>query len=907
MDSGTAGCECQTGRATLRPVRRPRPGEQGQDMEPIRIKPISHTTRKVWVRRGAFAVVGLIAVGVLASIVAPPLLARAARAVLHNKVAEVARSLGREVIIERVTSGLSDALVVEGVEIRSRDGRYAVLSVEQVEMDFSLWDALMGRRAPSRVEMRGVRGTVRLEGGRPREVLDLARGLLQWSASSSGQDSLSQARSRIVPEVKVLGEVVVQRDRDPEPVARLEQTVVTMQRSEDGLSVRVSLVAKGLSADLVRITGHVTARSSRDFRLEFHADRPVEPTTLFSDLLPFAARATGFSVTATPSHTEVGVQGVEVPELASLKGWPIAGQFLSHAGLLSVPRIRATFSEDALVLVRSGPSKIYEALRAVTVEGGSAHLVPALPTLGPIRLRSLNATLNRDPGGSRVLRMVGEATGGRLGFSRFEALLTWDPQHRMNEARLSVAGPLTVEVASGLHPRLLPWPGARVDFTAIARGDGRRWAVTGHVAARGLTYFWTKVCLVPVTDIGFDADVWAQVDFASGEVSARLDPLVVGPARFAVDLKVSSLHRVPRYEVAFTIPKQSCDAVFRAIPRVLVPRLDGAVFEGVMGLEARLIADLERPDRSGLHVVPDVEGCRAVTLGSRVDVDKLNSDRFVFEIREKDLDEPIRVGPGTPSYVPIQDIPVVVQQAALATEDMAFFRHEGFRIGLINRAIKLNLGEGWYVYGGSTISQQLVKNLFLSREKTLARKLEEAIIVWDMERKVEKERILELYLNCIEFGKHVYGIRAAAETYFGKDVRDLTPMDAAFIMATKPGPRYAHKVYESRSFNEWWVKRMKGILERLWREMGVIDERAARTPDPCPPDGPRGRYLVPCFYYPKEGIYTQPSVAPGTEIPPGMPENLPGGETPTPTRDVSPAAGPTEPTDPPPGAEPGTP
>ncbi len=867
-------------------------------MEPILIKPAPGAVRRLWLRRAAILFVALFVSGLLLFLVGPPLVARAAKAVVERRVVEVARALGREVAVGRLSSGLSDALIIEDVRLQSRDGRYTLLGVERIEVDFSLWDALWGRRAPSRVDLVGVRATLVLDRGRPSEVVDLVKGLRRQLARRAGRQDAKQDALPMVPEVHVTGEAVVTLDPGGEPAARLDEAELVLAREGGALVGRLSARVSGLGPGSTRVSGTLEARSLTDFTVEVRSAAPLEPTALLP--VPVSVRGRGLLVASSREQTEVRLDEVEVPELASFRGLPLLGRIATHAGLILARQVRLTLSDDALTLLRSGRASMFASVRSITVQDASAHVVPALSGVSPLRLRGVNAALNRDRAGFVALRVDGEATAGRLGFSRFEAQASLAQHGKVEEVRLSLAGPIGVEVLSGLHSRLLPWPGARMDLTLIARQDESRWSLTGHAAASGLAYFWTKVCLVPVTDLGFEANLQATLDVAEGTVAIQLDPVRVGRATFALEAKVASLNRRPRIEIAFSLPRQPCDTVFQAIPRVLVPRLDGARFEGEMALQARLVADLQRPEKSSLTVTPDVEACRAKTLGKLVSVERLKNDDFILEIHESDYDKPIRVGPGTQEYVPIEDIPVVVQQAALATEDMAFFRHKGFRIGLINRAIKLNLSEGWYVYGGSTISQQLVKNLFLSREKTLARKLEEAIIVWEMERKVDKERILELYLNCIEFGRHVYGIRAAARTYFGKEVQDLTPMDAAFIMATKPAPRYAHKVYEGRSFNEWWVKRMKGILERLWREMHVIDERAARTPDPCPPGGPRGRYLVPCFYYPEEGVYAQPAVAPGTEVPPGMPENLPGGATP------APRPGPAEPITPPPGGEPGT-
>jgi membrane peptidoglycan carboxypeptidase len=129
----------------------------------------------------------------------------------------------------------------------------------------------------------------------------------------------------------------------------------------------------------------------------------------------------------------------------------------------------------------------------------------------------------------------------------------------------------------------------------------------------------------------------------------------------------------------------------------------------------------------------------------------------------------------------------------------------------------LNLEKGRYVYGGSTISQQLVKNLFLTRQKTLSRKLEEAFIVWRMEEVLTKDRILELYLNCIEFGPDIYGIGRAAHYYFGKKPSELTVLEGTFIAALKPAPwqgGWFKKAGRSPDTG-FWYDRMSKIMRRM--------------------------------------------------------------------------------------------
>jgi membrane peptidoglycan carboxypeptidase len=224
----------------------------------------------------------------------------------------------------------------------------------------------------------------------------------------------------------------------------------------------------------------------------------------------------------------------------------------------------------------------------------------------------------------------------------------------------------------------------------------------------------------------------------------------------------------------------------------------------------------------------DWDGCQAETLGSDFDVERLNRPDFVHRVVVNGEDLGVEVGPGTAGYVPLSQIPPVLQAAMMGTEDLAFYSHRGFKVSLIRRALVLLAERGRYVYGGSTISQQLVKNLFLSREKTLARKFEEALIVWQMERKVPKERILELYINCIEYGPKVWGITAAAQTYFGKPPSQLSTLEAAFLAGLKPDPAYGYLQYTRGKLNKHWRKFLDHVLDRLLEMKSISQEEHDR-------------------------------------------------------------------------------
>lgn len=137
-------------------------------------------------------------------------------------------------------------------------------------------------------------------------------------------------------------------------------------------------------------------------------------------------------------------------------------------------------------------------------------------------------------------------------------------------------------------------------------------------------------------------------------------------------------------------------------------------------------------------------------------------------------------------WVAYEDIPVSLRRAVLAGEDLGFFFHGAFDTLALRKALSENLRERRIVRGGSTISQQLAKNLFLSEARTPARKLREGVIALQLDGILEKRRILELYLNVIEWGHGVFGCAAAAQHHFGKDVRAITDAEALTLAAVIP-------------------------------------------------------------------------------------------------------------------------
>ena len=149
-------------------------------------------------------------------------------------------------------------------------------------------------------------------------------------------------------------------------------------------------------------------------------------------------------------------------------------------------------------------------------------------------------------------------------------------------------------------------------------------------------------------------------------------------------------------------------------------------------------------------------------------------------------------------WVPYDRISVHLKRAMIAAEDAKFVEHEGFDWDGIQKAMDKNERKGRVVAGGSTITQQLAKNLFLSGEKSYLRKGEEALITLMLESVLDKRRIFEIYLNVIEWGSGVFGAEAAARRYFGESAAQLSGEQAARLAAMAPNPRHYEKNPGSR-------------------------------------------------------------------------------------------------------------
>lgn len=171
-------------------------------------------------------------------------------------------------------------------------------------------------------------------------------------------------------------------------------------------------------------------------------------------------------------------------------------------------------------------------------------------------------------------------------------------------------------------------------------------------------------------------------------------------------------------------------------------------------------------------------------------------------------------------WKPLNQISPYLTKAVLIAEDDKFWVHEGFDFEAIEKAIEKDIKERNFKFGGSTISQQLAKNLYLTPSKNPIRKIKEAILTWRLENNLSKKRILEIYLNIAEWGEGIYGIEAASRHYYNKRALEISPKEAARLASVLPNPRK----YSPISTSRYVENRSKLIYKIMVRRGIVVDE-----------------------------------------------------------------------------------
>ena len=273
------------------------------------------------------------------------------------------------------------------------------------------------------------------------------------------------------------------------------------------------------------------------------------------------------------------------------------------------------------------------------------------------------------------------------------------------------------------------------------------------------------------------------------------------------------------YELQLHTEEMDAQQLFNAFPQGLFESLEGLKVAGKLQYDLNFYLDTKQPDKVIFDSRLLKNNFKVLSWGKN-NLSKINGS-FVYTPYERG--KPMRdiiIGPQNPNYTPLNQISPYLRNALLTAEDPSFYSHNGFVEESIRKSIATNFKEKAFKRGGSTISMQLVKNVYLNRQKTLARKIEEILIVWIIENNhiSSKQRMFEVYLNLIEWGRNIYGIAEAARHYFDKTPSQLDLGESIFLASIVPKPKSGMYFFEGdgtlKSGLRGYFRLIGGIMER---------------------------------------------------------------------------------------------
>jgi hypothetical protein len=374
-------------------------------------------------------------------------------------------------------------------------------------------------------------------------------------------------------------------------------------------------------------------------------------------------------------------------------------------------------------------------------------------------------------------------------------------------------------------------------------GDAVRFA--GELAVVGLSLQHDSIALEPVENVSVGLTLRGtahplarvlEVERAEARVrdlTARLSGTVAMPAGTFKFANGRKLDVVPKIDLALTVPRVSCAKMLTSIPPALIPRLQGFVLQGMFGADVGIKVDFAHLDQLDLTGKIAIDGCKVLKAPPEVTALAGEESLVVNVEAPKPPGAPagsepdvlsVVVGPDNPDFAPYEQISPYLVGSIMTTEDNGFFKHRGWVSSEFKSALRRNLERGGFRLGASSITMQMVKNVLLTKDKTLSRKAQELFLVWYLEQVLPKERILELYFNAIEFGPRIYGIGAASRHYFGKKPSELTPLEGAFISSILPSPKRRYIQYCHGALLPQWDRYVHRILAKVHERGRLTDD-----------------------------------------------------------------------------------
>jgi penicillin-binding protein 1A len=312
-----------------------------------------------------------------------------------------------------------------------------------------------------------------------------------------------------------------------------------------------------------------------------------------------------------------------------------------------------------------------------------------------------------------------------------------------------------------------------------------------------------------------------EIDPAARHLETRQMQVLLGPQSVPVVVEVKlDFADEPSFEASTHVGPVSLQKLIAAFPPQVAPAKDAPHLDGPIALGFECRGPLARPPDWQLRL--DLDTSALVKEARKAPF--LLRGGFDYLPGEAVGGRKIAIDGTNPNFVPLSQLPPILGQAVITSEDSAFYTHHGFDLEGLQNGLTSAI-EGGRMRGGSTLTQQLVKNVYLSPERTYARKASEALLTMQVEAALPKSRILELYLNIIEWGPNLYGAGEAARYYFGVDARALTPKQAVFLASIIPNPSRWGPSFRSHGLTDVWQQRLRTLLGTL-REREFLTEVA---------------------------------------------------------------------------------
>ena len=280
------------------------------------------------------------------------------------------------------------------------------------------------------------------------------------------------------------------------------------------------------------------------------------------------------------------------------------------------------------------------------------------------------------------------------------------------------------------------------------------------------------------------------------------------------------------YTLKVDIPKMKAQDFIVSLPDGLFTHFQGMEATGNFNYKLDFKFNKNKPNTLVFDSKLNKENLRITKYGE-ANLNKLNGEFVYRAIIQNVLQRPVLVGNANPNYTPLDQISPYLQKCVLTTEDPSFFSHRGFINEAFKQSILKNIRTKKFSRGASTITMQLIKNVFLTREKTLSRKLEEILLVYILEnnRIVSKERMLEVYFNIIEWGPNVYGIGEASQFYFQKSPSELSVDECLYLATIIPKPRkFMYQFNDQGNLKDYALQNQKFLKNLMFRRGLLIPE-----------------------------------------------------------------------------------